>query len=87
MVMDMWLALWQPNVDYSDKVLESLDGWGLRLAILEEGLGNYSLPALYLDGCFYGWAGPVVVAQGLVFIWGTLEDYAHLRGVSLAVFG
>lgn len=53
---------------------------GLRLAILEEGLGNYSLPALYLDGCFYGWAGPVVVAQGLVFIWGTLEDWCTFKG-------
>ena len=58
-------------MDYSKKVLDSLDGWGLRLAILEEGLGNSSLPALYLAGCFYGWAGPVLVAQGLVFgcIW------------------
>lgn len=74
-------------MDYSKKVLESLDGWGLRLAILEEGLGNSSLPALYLAGYFYGWAGPVIVAQGLVFIWGTLEDYANLRGGSLAVSG
>lgn len=74
-------------MDYSKKVLESLDGWGLRLAILEEGLGNSSLPALYLAGCFYGWAGPVIVAQGLVFIWGTLGDYANLRGGSLAVSG
>lgn len=53
-VMDMWPPLWQLKVYYSEKVLESLGGWGLRAAILEEGLGSYSLPALYLDGCFYG---------------------------------
>lgn len=30
---------------------------------------------------FLWWAGPVVVAKGLVFIWGTLEDYVNIRGL------
>ena len=35
---------------------------------------------------FLWWAGPVVVAKGLVFIWVTLEDYVNIRGGSLDVF-